>query len=380
MRAIRHLVRKEFRQVLRDRDMLRIIFLVPLIQLFVFAYAASTDLRNVPLGVLDQDRSATSRRLIEAFHRSDVYVEGPAVASPEALERVLLREDAKVTLWIPAGFEESFERGEDAALGVAVDGQHSSLGGRAAGYARSLVRREVDRMRREKGRLWGEPTAAPASSSAGRTEVLTRFFYNPELVSRHHMVPGIVVLLITVISTLLTGMAVVREKELGTLEQLLVTPITPAQLVAGKTIPYAVIAFLELTLATTVAVFWFRLPLEGSVVLLAAAALAYLLVTLGIGLLASTVSSTQQQAMLTVWFFLVSGILLSGFFFPVENMPRWAQLISLADPLRHMMSVVRGIFLKGAGITDLWRELTALAVMGLVVFSVAVARFEKRIA
>jgi ABC-2 type transport system permease protein len=372
-------MRKEFRQVLRDRDMLRIIFLVPLIQLFVFAYAASTDLRNVPLGVLDQDRTATSRRLIEAFHRSDVYVEGPAVAGPEALERALLREEAKVSVWIPSGFEDALLRDEDAALGVAVDGQHSSLGGRAAGYARSLIRREVERMRREKGQL--STASGPASASPmDRTEVVTRFFYNPELVSRHHMVPGIVVLLITVISTLLTGMAVVREKELGTLEQLLVTPITPAQLVAGKTIPYAVIAFFELTLATTVAVFWFRLPLEGSVALLAVAAIAYLLVTLGIGLLASTVSSTQQQAMLTVWFFLVSGILLSGFFFPVENMPRWAQLISLADPLRHMMSVVRGIFLKGAGIADLWRELTALAVMGLVVFSVAVARFEKRIA
>jgi ABC-2 type transport system permease protein len=372
MRALRHLIRKEFRQIFRDTAMLRIIFMMPVVQLLVFSYASTTDLRNVRVCVLDDDHSAQSRRLIEAFQHSDVFVLGPMAENPEDLSRLLLDDKARLTLWIPRGFAKDLAEGAAPQVGINVDGQNSSVAGRASAYARGIVSQATGRMMRETGK---EPTAPAAGQVVG----VTRFFYNPELESRFYMVPGILVLLITVISAFLTGMAVVREKEIGTLEQLLVSPLRPTEIVMGKTIPFVIIAYFELALAGTIAMLWFRLPLAGSVWLLAVAAMAYLLVTLGVGLLASTLSQTQQQAMLTVWFFLVFGILMSGFFYPVENMPVWAQWISAADPVRYIMNIVRGIFLKGAGLGDLWRDLAVLTAMGVFVFGMAAQRFQKRV-
>ena len=373
MSALRHLVRKEFRQVFRDHTMLRMIFIMPLVQLFVFAYAANTDLRNVSVSFLDQDRTAQSRGLMEAFVQSDVFVEGPAARDPEELRRILDEEEARITIWIPRGFAEELARGNASPVAITVDGQNSSVAGRSAGYAQLIAAREG-------ARLASAGSSLRAGSASGpRVTGMTRFFYNPQLESRFFMIPGILVLLITVISSLLTGMAVVREKEIGTLEQLLVSPLKPWEIILGKTLPFVVIAYFELAFAGTVAVLWFRLPLEGSIVLLGISAMAYLLVTLGVGLLASTLSQTQQQAMLTVWFFLVFGILMSGFFYPIENMPTWAQWVSAADPVRYIMNIVRGIFLKGAGFTDLWRDIAILAGMGLLVFGTAAQRFQKRL-
>jgi len=366
-------MRKEFQQVFRDHDMLRVIFMMPMIQLFLFSYAANTDLRNVKVGLLDNDNSALSRRVVAAVHQSDVFTAGPVADNPRQLEGFLTGNRAAVTLWIPRDFERDVLQGHATEVAIAVDGRQSSLAGRASGYARAVIVREVARIRSEQGIR--DPGGQPA-----RIEGVTRFFYNPELESRYFMVPGILVLLITVVSMLLTGMAMVREKEIGTLEQLLVTPMTSGQLIAGKTLPFAVITFAELAFATTVAVLWFRLPLEGSIGVLLVGVGAYLLVTLGIGLLVSTVSSTQQQAMFTAWFIMVFAILMSGFFYPVENMPGWAQLLSIIDPLRYTMNIVRGVFLKGAGLTDLWREIAILMAMGVSIFSVAVIRFQKRIA
>jgi ABC-2 type transport system permease protein len=371
-----YFVQKEFRQVFRDFDMLRVIFMVPIIQLFVFAYAANTDLRNVTVGVLDQDHTAVSRRVVDAVTHTGVFVRGPVAETPRELEGFLTHDRARVTLWIPKNFERDVLEGRGAQVGIAVDGRNSSLAGRAAGYSQAVVTREVARIRADEGVRAAQARGKPPVRING----VTRFFYNPELESRYYMVPGILVLLITILSMLLTGMAVVREKELGTLEQILVTPITAGQLVAGKTIPFTIITFGELTFATVVAKLWFHLPLEGSLVALVLGVGAYLLVTLGIGLLVSTVSSTQQQAMFSVWFFMVFAILMSGFFYPVENMPGWAQMLSAIDPLRYTMNVVRGVFLKGAGLSDLWQEMAVLVVMGAAVFSTAVIRFQKRVA
>ncbi|MBD3336133.1 MAG: ABC transporter permease subunit [Candidatus Eisenbacteria bacterium] len=382
MQPIAYLIRKEFRQVFRNRDMLRVIFLVPLVQLFIFSYAANTDLQNVRVSVLDQDQTSHSRRIIEAFRQSDVYVPGAQVERPEDLQRQIRRGRADLTLWIPRGFARDLAAARPAALSVMVDGQHSNLAGRAGGYARALLLRETARIRSAEATADGGGARRGASGHAGSAGIVKqeRFFYNPELKSRIYMVPGIVVILITVVSALLTGLAVVREKEIGTLEQIMVSPVTPAQLIAGKTIPFAIIAFGELIFATAVAVLWFDLPLRGSWVLLAAGAAIYLLVTLGIGLLASTLSATQQQAMFTVWFVLVFGILMSGFFYPLESMPIWAQRLTWINPLRFMMNIVRGIFLKGSQFSDLWRDFAVLTAMGTAAFSIAVLRFSKRLA
>lgn len=364
-------IRKEFRQIFRDPALMRIVLFVPLIQLFIFGYAANTDLHNVRVGILDEDGSRASRDLARACFSSDVFVPGPSARSAAALPRLLMQDEADLTLHIPPGYAESLAQHRPLPVGILVDGRNSSLAGRAAGYANAILARETERPLTEE--LPG------GSVSQGRVHSVRRFFYNPELRSRFYMVPGIVVLIITIISALLTGMAVVREREIGTLEQLMVSPLTPWQLIAGKTLPFAMIGFVDLAVATLLAVLWFRLPFVGSPFLLGGCALVYLLVTLGIGLLASTLSATQQQAMFTLWFFLVFGILMSGFFFPLENMPPILRALTYANPLRYMMTIVRGIFLRGAGFLDLWPQLAALLLLGTLTFTTAVLRFQKRL-
>lgn len=370
LRPVRHLVRKEFRQIRRDPAMLRVAFITPVIQLFVLTYAANTDLRDARVALLDEDRRPTGRRLAEAVRESEVFAPGPEAAGAAELERMLARGLADLALHIPRGLEADLLEERPAAVGLLVDGQNSSLAGRAAGYALAIHRREQARARAEAGL---SPPAGP------RIEAVTRFFYNPELRSRFHMVPGILVMLVTVVSAFLSSMALVREKEAGTFEQLIVSPISPAQLMAGKTLPFAILAFGQLALGLAIAVLWFGLPLRGSIPLLAAGATVYLLVTLGLGLLVSTVSSTQQQAMLSVWFFLVFALLMSGFFFPIENMPPWAQTVTRLNPMRYFMTIMRGITMKGAGLADLWREFAALAALGILIFGTAVSRFRKRL-
>ncbi len=375
MKTIIHLVRKEFKQVFRDKAMVRIIFVVPLIQLLVLSYAANFDLRNVRVAVLDQDNSQESRALLDAFfHSSDnLFVPAARVSYPDQLNEELQARRADMTLWIPDGYAENLATGETTQLSVLVDGQNSTLSGRAGGYAAAIVAGQVNN-------LLKQVSAVTAGRGQMRTvEARTRILYNPELQSRMYMVPGIIVLLVTIISAMLTGMAVVKEKEIGTLEQLMVSPISSFQLIAGKTIPFAVLASILITIATTFAVFWFHIPIRGSILLFAVSALLYLLVTLGIGLLASTVSQTQQQAMFTIWFFLVFGILLSGFFFPVQNMPVEIQYLTYLNPMRYIMNIVRSIFLRGSTFADMQSDILGLGILGVTVFSAAVIRMQKRV-
>jgi ABC-2 type transport system permease protein len=367
-------MQKEFRQLFRDPGMLRILFLMPLIQLFVFGYAVNTDLRHVRLSFLDEDRTEVSRDLTSAFYASDLFIPAPGANSPHELQNLLLSGETDMTIWIPQGFAKDVAALNHAPLGVTLDGQNSSLAGRALGYAESIVRRQSQQI--SEAWLRAHPNQRPPS----RIEAVTRYFYNPELESRYYMIPGVVVLILTMISTLLTGMAVVKEKEIGTLEQLMVTPLTPLQLIVGKTVPFAVLAFFELSFATTVAILWYKLPLVGSVFLLGGSALVFLLVTLGLGLLVSTISHTQQQAMFTVWFFMLFGILTSGFFYPIENMPHWIQFLTYANPLRYFMAVLRGVFLRGSTLPDLLPELVPLLMLGLGTFTLAVLRFRKTVA
>jgi len=374
LRPLLYLIQKEFRQVLRDRAMLRIVFALPLIQMFLFAYAIQNDLKNIRLATLDLDQTPESRHLLDSFFSSGYFRDAGDATKPSDLVLFLDNGDADMTLWIPKGYSEMLARGEKTSISIQVDGQNSSIAGRAIGYAEGLIRQEAFQ------RMYQMQLARPELMQlVHRVTPASRFFYNPELETRFYMIPGIVVLIVTVISAMLTGMAVVKEKEIGTLEHLLVTPLTPAQLIAGKTIPFVVLAFFDLSFATAIAILYFKLPLTGSLWLLGFASILYLLVTLGIGLLASTVSQTQQQAMFTVWFFLVFGILMSGFFYPVENMPRSVYLITFLNPLRHYMEIVRGIFLKGVTMSDAAAQLLWLGGLGATVFTAATLRFRKRI-
>ncbi len=404
MRPLVCLVRKEFLQLRRDPALLRLVIMVPLVQLLVLAYAINNDLRNLRVSVLDEDHTPVSRRLTEALDQADVFVPGPVPADTHQLAQLLQEGRSDLAVHVPRDFTRGILKGWSPALGVVVDGTNSSIAGRGAGYVLEVISRQAARTTWpvqpvgavEGGDGGGEatgsagPTAAGSSGSAvaggigpvtagglGRTVAVPRFFYNPELESRFYMIPGIIVMLVTIISALVTGMAVVREKEIGTLEQVMVTPLSSLQFVAGKTLPFALIALLDLTLATVFARLWFGVPLAGSPLVLLLGALLYLLVTLGLGLLASAVSNTQQQAMFTVWFFLIFTILLSGFFFPVENMPGWARALTYLNPMRFFMEIVRGIFLRGSGLMDLADQLLILLVMGVVSFASAVILFRR---
>jgi ABC-2 type transport system permease protein len=373
LRPVGHIVRKELRQLRRDTQTLRLLLIAPIMLMLVLGYAATTDLRSIRLSLLDQDNSPQSRELAEAFYQNDLFVPGPAALNPQELQEHLFRGRADITLWIPKDFEENIAAGRTAQLAAAVDGANSSAAGRTLGYAQAVVQQE-------EARLLAAKQLSRPNLRIPRIEPVTRFFYNPELESRDYMIPAIVVILITMVSGMLSGIAVVREREVGTLEQLLVTPITPGQLITGKLIPYAALSFVELCLALPLALLWFRLTFAGSVLLLFACALVYLIVTLGAGLLASTVSHTQQQAMFTIWFFTVFGILTSGFFYPVENMPRVVYYLTYANPLRFFMVIVRGIFLKNMSLADAVPSLVPLLIIGLLTFSLAVFRFRKSVA
>lgn len=351
--------------------MLRIIFVMPMIQLFVFGYAVNTDLWHVRLAILDEDRTETSRGLTRAFFASNLFEPAAEAESPQELQNLLLLGRADITLWIRKDFERDAITLNGAPVGITVDGQNSSIAGRALGYAEAIMRRQ------SQGILEDWQLSHPDVPRIGRIEAVTRFFYNPELESRFYMIPGIVVMMLTMISTLLTGMAVVKEKEIGTLEQLMVTPLTRSQIVVGKTVPFTILAYVALLIASTVAVLWYKLPLVGSVFLLAGSAIVFLLVTQSVGLLVSTLSHTQQQAMFTVWFFLVFCILTSGFFYPIANMPEWVQTLTYTNPLRYFMAIVRGIFLRGSTFVDILPQLWPLAALGLVTFSTAILRFRK---
>jgi ABC-2 type transport system permease protein len=373
LQGVRYLIQKEFRQVFRDPAMLRIIFVAPIVQLLILSYAATTDVRNIRMVILDDDHTARSRDLSRSFFTSETFVEVPPADNSADLMERLMRGNADIAVWIPRNYADDIAAGRTAVVSITVDGQNSSTAARAGGYAETVVRTQGAKV------LENLSLQRPAFRQREHTVAsISRFFYNPELESRYYMVPAILVILLTLVSGMLTGMAVVREKEIGTLEQLMVTPLTPGQIIAGKVIPFTILALFELGFAGSIVVIWFNVPFIGSVPLLFGCALAYLLVTLGVGLLASEVSSSQQQAMLTVMFYLMFGIMTSGFFYPVENMPRLIYLMTYANPMRYFIAIMRGIFLKGVTPYDVLPNLLPLIGIGIFVFTLAVLRFRRR--
>ncbi|HEY5133458.1 MAG TPA: ABC transporter permease [Candidatus Krumholzibacteriaceae bacterium] len=373
MRGVLHIVRKELIQVFRDRNMLRIIFLMPLFQLFVLGYAITFDVKNVGLLVIDRDGSSASRSLVDRFRESEHFIVKEIADPGSGIERHLRRGEAILALVIPEHFARDLDTGKSPEVGILVDGQNSNTAGIALGYcSRIMYRFMSDRAAQTLAR---HPTIR---RDVRLIEPETRIWYNPELKSVYFMIPGIVAILLTVITMLLTGLAIVKEREAGTLEQLLVTPLKPWQIIAGKTIPFAMLGLAELALATTVGVLWFKIPVVGNIGLLALLALTFILTTLGLGVFISTMAGTQQQALFITWFFLQMFVLLSGIFYPIENMPRAVQAITLINPLRYFVAIYREIFLKGGGLSVLWPEFRSLLVIGVCVFTFATLRFHRR--
>jgi len=359
------LIRKEFRQTLRDPRSKRLVFVAPVVQLMLFGYAVNTDVRNAATFVVDYDRTAESRDLVRTLTASGYFRVVGTGDRPAAIVRALDRGDALLALEIPRGFAADLASGRGARVQVLVDGTSSNTALVAQGYATQIIQR------------FGLERGGGAAAVPRGVELRARAWYNPNLVSRVYNVPGVIGTIMMLMGLLLTSLAVVREREIGTLEQLMVSPLSPLELILGKTLPVVVIAFIQMALITTVALLWFRIPFEGSALLLLTAAFFYILSGLGLGLLISTVSATQQEAFMSMFFIFMPLIILSGFMYPVENMPTFFQYVTLFNPLRHFLEVVRGIFLKGAGLDVLWPQIAALAVMGVTILFVAAKRFRK---
>ena len=346
--------------------MMAALVFAPLLQLFIFGYAVTLDIKHIPLVVCDRDRQADSRELVGSFERSGYFDLLAGVDSPSEVRGPIESGRALMGLYIPDDFSKRLARGETASLQVIVDGTDMNSAGVAAGYTARLLAHYA------RAREPGLAVRAPI-------EQQPRVWYNPDLRSVNYMVPGVICMILATVMIAMTAMAIVRERETGTLEQLVVTPIRPWELMLGKTAPFAVIGMVDVCSIIVVARYWFGVSVAGSVVLLLALAMLFLLTTLGLGLFISTVSRSQQQAMLTAFFVIMPSVILSGFMFPIENMPRVIQWVTYLIPLRYFVEIVRGVFLRGVGMAVLWPQVAALAALGGAIFGLSAARFQKRL-
>lgn len=363
MLEIFHLVRKELLQLKRDPKLLPILFAAPVFQLLILGYAATTDISRVEVAVLDLDRSPASRALLDRFAASPWFRPVAQVDSTAALDALLDRGEARLALTIPADYAARRAAGLSAPVQVLADGADAAAGTAGLGYALGALQGAE-----------GEGGGTPA------VELRPRVLYNPDLRSRNFMVPGVLAMIIMVMTMILTAMALVRERELGTAEQLLVAPLSRGQIILGKLLPYALVGTVQIFTALPVVLWYFRVPLRGSLALLLALCVPFMLCTLGLGLLVSTLAHTQQQAMMLAAFvFMLPQIYLSGFIFPIQNMPTPLQWATYLVPLRYFVVILRGVFLKGVGLEVLWPQAAALAVLASAVLAAARARFSRQL-
>lgn len=364
-RRIAVLVHKELIHTLRNPRLRMMVIMAPLFQLILFGYAVSTDVRHAPILLVDHDRTRASRELADALTASGYFRITARSDRSSDMVAALDRGRVLMAVEIPAGYARARAGGSGATVQLLFDGTNSNMATVARGYAERILARYA-------------VAVLPAGAAAG-IDLRERAWYNPDLLSRNYNVPGVLATITFMICLVLTSLAVVRERELGTLEQLMVSPLRPAEMIAGKTIPFMLIAFGDLLLVTVLALVWFHVPLRGSALLLFGTSVPYLLSAVALGLLISTVSTTQREAYLTTFLLFMPTMLLSGFMFPVSGMPAFFRWITLANPLRHYLEIVRAVFLKGAGPSALWPQTLALVLIGVVVLTLAATRFHKTV-
>jgi ABC-2 type transport system permease protein len=375
------IVRKEFRQALREPRMRVVLVVPPLLQTIIFGFAVNLDVERVKLGWMDLDNGPASRELYHAFDASHEFEVVARARTEQEAQDLIDRGDVQALVRVGPDFSAKIGAMRQAPVQLLLDGSNSNTAaiilshatGVVAGFNRKMLERQ------QRARLVDRTRDGPVLVRIPGVEAERRVWFNPELRSRNYFVPGVIVNVITLVTLMLTAFSIVREKEMGTMEQLMVTPVTPMELMLGKTIPFALIGLFDLLLLTGAALAVFRIPLEGSFLLLVGAGVLFILSTLGAGLFMSTISHTQQQAMMASFFFFQPAFTLSGFAFPIRNMPEPVQWLTYLNPLRYFMEIVRGVFLKGSGVGDLWPQLAALAVMGTVIVVVSARRFHKRL-
>jgi ABC-2 type transport system permease protein len=375
MKIILSIIVKEFLQLRRDPRLFGIIFIAPVIQLILLGYAANLDINNINTIVYNQDKTAESRNLIEKFERSGYFTMNHYVDNYEQVMNYINKGDDLWALVIPKDFEKKLQRGEQVKVQALFDGSDGNKASIAFGYVTGVVSSYSQNILVE-----ARDRSGMHSPGGVNINPEVRVWYNPELKTRVFMLPGIMGLLLTIITTSLMAMAIVKEREIGTLEQIIVTPIKPAQLIIGKTIPFIVFGFIDVLIVTVVMVFWFGIAIRGSFLFLMAASFIYVLSSLGLGLFISTVSRTQQQAMMVAMFgILLPMNFLSGFAFPIENMPGWIQPITYLIPLRYYITILRGVILKGDGFLELIPQTAALLGIGILILAASSLRFRKRL-
>lgn len=366
------LTRKEFIQIWRDPRTLAITFAMPVMMLFLLGYAATNDVRNISLAVLDQDHTPASRALIDAFRTADYFLIDHVVTTEEEMRALIDRNAARAGLIIPPGYGRTVAGWKDAQVAMVLDGSDPTVAGTALAAAIMTGQSHATRISVERLEARGQTAASQLP-----IEVRSTVWYNPGLVNAYFMVPAMIGTILQYLTTMLTSTSIVRERERGTIEQLIVTPLRPWELILGKLAPYVLIAFLNTVEVLVVGVVVFRVPIVGNVGLLLALTALFLVTTLGIGLFVSTIANTQQEAMLTTMLTILPSIFLSGFFFPLAAMPGWLQIISYAIPLRYFLIIARGIVVKGVGMEALMPEVLALLLFATVVMVAAILRFRK---
>ena len=375
------ILRKEFIQALREPRMRVLLFVPPMVQLIVFGFAVNLDVDHARIAWMDMDRTPESRDLRERFEGSGRFEVAAMPRNEQEVQDALDRAKVQAVIRVLPGFARDLARGRSTSVQVLVDGTNSNSASLVSNYAGQVISAFAgeQRAQQERARVMARNMAMPARLALPQVTAESRVWFNPELRSRNYFVPGVIANIIMLVTLMLTALAIVREKEIGTMEQLMVTPMRPIELILGKTLPFAAVGLLDVVLITSAALLLFRIPLRGSFLLLLFCAVLYLMTSLGAGLFLSTISQTQQQAMMASFFFSMPAFMLSGFAFPVRNMPVVVQYLTYLDPIRYFIEIVRGIFLKGVGVSVLWPQMLSLAVFGVAVLGLSVMRFHKKL-
>lgn len=373
-RRLMSLIRKEFIQIVRDPRTLAITFIMPVMQIFLLGYAATNDVRNVPLAVWDQDRSWASRQLLDAYRAANYFHLDYDAGNEDELRRLIDSGAARAGLIIPPDYSARIAGGQTAQVAMIVDGSDPTIANTALSAATMIGQTKATNLLVERAAKRGQSAVAQMP-----VEVRTQVWYNPDLLSSYYMIPALIGLILMMMTTLLTSTSIVRERERGTIEQLIVTPLRSVELVVGKLTPYVLIAMIDMAEIIGAGVLMFGVPINGSLPLLLLLAGLFLVSTLGLGLFVSTLANTQQEAMLTSMFFLLPAIFLSGFFFPLAGMPWYLQAFSYVIPLRYFLIITRGIMLKGVAIDVLWNQVIALGIFAIIIMGSAALRFRKRL-
>jgi ABC-2 type transport system permease protein len=373
-KRVQYLIVKELIQVLRDKRLRIILIFPPIFQLIIFGYAANLDVKNINTAVRDLDQSVESRELLNRFGSSKYFNIVSYPKTPKEIETLIKKGDVILSIEIPSDFSRKLKKGDTATVQIILDGTESNTAMIALGYLGRILSEYsttvmIKRLNRE-GMVGFEEAGV---------ELEHRIWFNPNAESRLFYVPGVIASIAFLLPIILTAQAIVREREIGTLEQIMVTPIRSWELMLGKTLPFAMIGLADAIMIALIGIFWFEVPLRGNPLLLLLGNVFFLMSSVGVGLFISTISSTQQQAQISTFFFMMPAFILSGFAFPLENMPEWLQTITYANPLRYFLIIIRGVFLKGNGLDILWPQMLALVILGTLTIFLSSMRFQKRL-